>query len=231
MHKSLRILAGLTIAVAAASPLAAQVRKNAFTPLIGYILPMSEVIDGDFLKGEQTGGVMVGITAEFGLSKNFSLSAYAGSTIGLTQSFELTDKQDVFGGGAGEVYTFGAATTQLGATLVFRPMGVLPNGGPKAFYLEAGAAMNLLAVSDVQARGSGDQLAFGGSYPMAIFGAGYGIPMGPRTTAVIFARYNLALSEYDSDWLQDWNSQPPENSDPGLKSSSLLFGVGIRTGF
>jgi hypothetical protein len=91
--------------------------------------------------------------------------------------------------------------------------------------------MNFLSVSDVSARGSGDQLAFSGSYPMAVVGAGFSIPMGPRTTALIFARYNLALSEYDSDWLQDWNSQPPENSDPGQKSNSLLFGVGIRTGF
>jgi len=215
----------LTLGAAMASTAAAQVRRNAFTPFVSYALPLGNLASGANLDMKATGGVMVGITAEVGLSKVLALSAFAGSTIGLTQKFKVTDKQ------ASDEVTFGAATTQVGATLVFRPLGTLPNGGPRSFFLEAGGALNLLSVSDITARSSSTRLALGDNYPVLTFGAGLSFPMGPRATGLIFARYNLAMTEYNSTWLKDWNAAPPINSDPGKKVSVLMIGMGIRTGF
>jgi len=225
-RKWVTLIAGvLALGAATASTASAQVRRNAFTPFVSYALPLGNLASGSNLDMKATGGVMVGITAELGLSKVFALSAFAGSTIGLTQKFKVNDKL------AADEFTFGAATTQLGATLVFRPLGTLPNGGPRSFYIEAGGGLNVLSVADITARSNTSRLALGDNYPVVTVGAGVSFPMGPRATGLIFARYNLAMTEYNSTWLKDWNAAPPVNSDPGKKVSVLLVGIGIRTGF
>jgi hypothetical protein len=225
MNRAMRATVVLLLGAALASPAAAQVRRNAFTPFVSYALPLGNLASGPNLDMKATGGVMVGITGELGISKVFAISAFAGSTVGLTQSFKVNDKL------GGDEITFGAATTQVGATLVFRPLGTLPNGGPRSFFLEAGGGLNILSVADITARSGGNSLRLSDNYPVITFGGGLSFPIGPRATGLIFARYNLAMTEYNSAWLKDWNAVPPIDSDPGKKVSVLLVGVGIRTGF
>jgi hypothetical protein len=218
MRRKLCALLALAAVAAAASPLAAQARRNALTLSVGYISMTDPwVIEGTD-KFDQGGGILVGIQGEYGLSKQFAVSGFASSTLGLTQKMKF-DIQSI-----GVVYELGSSTTQVGASLIFRPLGTLPNGGPRSFFLEVGGGMNFGAASFIDdLTDPNDDLDVNDNWPFALLGAGLAFPMGPRTTAVVYARYNLALAEYSRPWF--------EGEDIGQKVNSIIVGAGIRTGF
>lgn len=231
--------AGLLVAalvLGTAGRAAAQSQGWAITPFAGMVVPLGNLVEyadpagPEFLQLEPTGGIMVGVTGELSLNKQFAISGFVSSTVGLTQSatqhFRCTAAS--CGSTITQDWEYGLATTQIGATFVIRPLGRLPNGAPKVFFLEAGAGLNMTQFSDVQDRSGDPAPSWNGSTPMVILGGGLTFRIGPRSTAVVFARYNMAMSEYTSDGLTDWNSVPPE--DPGQKVNVLFVGVGLRTG-
>lgn len=236
MRRTAAIL--LAVLAMSAGSAGAQSQGWAITPFAGFIAPLGNMVEyadpagPEFLQVEPTGGVMVGVVGELGLSKLLAVSGFLSSTVGLTQKATQHFRCTAASCGTAVVsdFQYGMATTQLGATLVIRPMGRLPNGAPKVFYLEAGGGLNMVQFSDVQDRSGGSEPApsWNGSWPMLILGGGLTFRIGPRSTAVVFARYNLGMSEYSSDGLDDWNSVPPP--DPGQKVNVLLVGVGLRTG-
>jgi hypothetical protein len=227
------VLAVAAMAAGSASGAAAQSQGWALTPFVGYIQPLNNLVEyadasvPQYLQVESSGGVMVGVNGELGLSKQFALSGFVSSTVGLTQKGTWHYR---LGAPNNFDYQYGMATTQFGATFVVRPLGRLPNGAPKVFYLEAGGGMNLLQVSDVVDRSgsTSNPLSWDASSPIVILGGGFTFRIGPRSTLVLFARYNMGMNEYTSDGLDDWNSVPPP--DPGQKVNLLLIGAGLRTG-
>ena len=126
------------------------------------------------------------------------------------------------------------ATTQFGGSLILRPLGRNPNGSPKLFFLEGGAAYQMLSFSDIRDRASATASpSWIQSSLIALFGGGFTFRVGPRATMVLFARYHLPLKEYSSAGLTDWNSVPCGSTpcpDTGKKVPSILVGVGLRTG-
>lgn len=225
------VLAGVLMAGAAGN-LSAQ-QGVALTPYIGYMTPLSGGVlveqntpgaGGCCLEVSAKGGIMVGAIGELSLAKQFAISAFAASTIGLTQkaTFDFTSS-------GGPSLELGMATTQFGGTFIVRPLGRSPNGAPKGFFIEAGAAYNLLAFSDVADR-SGGQAApsWNSSGPVGIAGGGLVFRVGPRASLSVFARYHHPFGEYESDGLTDWNNIPPP--DTPKKVGWLFIGAGLRTG-
>lgn len=229
--------AGLVVAVlavGAAAPGSAQSRGWAVTPHIGYTLPMNNLVEfadasiPGYLQVEPTGGIMVGLTGELGLNKQFAISGFVSSTVGLTQNATWHYS---FGPTAADKFDIDRpiATLQAGATFVVRPLGRLPNGAPKVFFLEAGMGLNQFQVPDITARqDTSEVLSWNSMVPGVLFGGGLTFRIGPRSTMVVFARYHMALGEYSSAGLDDWNSNPPP--DPGQKVNVLFIGAGLRTG-
>ena len=217
------------LAVGAAGRLTAQGQGWAVTPFVGYSLPLTNYVEPNnpscCLTVEKGGGVLVGLTGELSLSKQFAVSGFVSSTVGLSQ--HATWDYSLLG--AGE-FVLGAATNQLGATFVIRPLGRLPNGAPKVFFVEAGAALTQFRFSEVEDRSGGGTASpsWNANTTHAVFGGGLTFRIGPRSTLVLFGRYNMALSEYESDGLTDWNLIPPP--DVGQKVNILTMGVGLRTG-
>ena len=200
----------------------------ALTPYIGFWSPSGSLVEQNSasccLLVKPKSGILVGANAELSMSKHFGINAFAASTVGLTQKANFD-----FSSSGGSNLELGMATTQLGGTLVIRPMGRNPNGSPKVFYLEAGAAYTRLSFSDVTDRSStSTSPSWNSSGGMAIFGGGLTFRVGPRATLVVFGRYNMALSEYSSAGLDNWNSVPPP--DTPKKVNSIFVGVGLRTG-
>ena len=224
------------LAVGMAGRAAAQSQGWAITPFAGFVMPLGNLVEyadpgaPEFLQLEPTGGIMVGVNGELSLNKQFAVSGFISSTVGLTQKAtqHFRCSAATCGSTIVEDFQYGLATTQLGATFVVRPLGRLPNGAPKLFFLEAGAGLNMTQFSDVADRNGEPAPSWNGATPMIILGGGTTFRIGPRSTVVAFARYNMAMSEYTSDGLDDWNSVPPE--DPGQKVNVLLVGVGLRTG-
>jgi len=128
------------------------------------------------------------------------------------------------------IFDVGMATTQLGGTVILRPMGRNPNGSPKVFFVEAGGAYTRLSFSETQDRsgGSAPSPTWSSGSMMALVGGGFTFRVGPRATMVLFARYSIAMKEYTSAGLTDWNSAPPP--DIPKKVNLLMIGAGLRTG-
>jgi hypothetical protein len=206
----------------------------ALTPYIGYLIPSGNLVN-QFNPGsccmtlKTKGGIMVGGIGELSLAKQFALSIFAASTVGLSQKADFNQSS-----GGGSDLTLGMATTQFGGTLIIRPMGRNPNGSPKLFFLEAGAAYQQLSFSDIQDRTSSTASpSWNHSSMVGVFGGGLTFRVGPRATMVLFARYHLPFSEYSSPGLTDWNSVPCGGSpcpDTPKKVPSILIGAGLRTG-
>ncbi len=221
-------LAG-ALALVSAGRLSAQ-QGVALTPYIGYLSPSGNLVDQNnstcCLSVKAKSGFVVGAIGELSMSKHFAISAFASSTVGLSQSAEFNFNTASTTG----QLKLGLATTQFGGTFIVRPMGRNPNGSPKVFFLEAGAAYTRLSFSDVQDRTNGNTASpsWSSSGGDAIFGGGLTFRVGPRSTLVIFGRYDMMLSKYSSAGLDDWNSQPPP--DVAKKINSILIGVGLRTG-
>lgn len=232
--------AGLLVAalvLGTAGRAAAQSQGWAVTPYLGYTMPLTNLVEYNdasvpqWLQVEPSGGIMAGVTGELGLNKQFAISGFLSSTLALSQGASwhyswgstAADKYDV---------DYRIATTQLGATLVIRPLGRLPNGAPKVFFLEVGAGYTMFSVSDITSRQDSTEFpSWNSSSPNAVFGGGLTFRIGPRSTAVFFARYSMALSEYASDGLDDWNGLGTSAQvDPGQKANILFVGVGLRTG-
>jgi hypothetical protein len=217
------------LAVGVSGNLAAQ-QGVALTPYIGYLSPMGNLVDQNnsscCLTVKAKPGIQVGAIGELNMSKHFAISAFAASTVGLTQTAEFNFNTASTTG----LLKLGLATTQFGGTFIIRPLGRNPNGSPKVFFLEAGAAYTRLSFSDVQDRTNGNTASpsWGWSGGMGVFGGGFTFRVGPRSTLVLFGRYNMMLSTYSSAGLDDWNSQPPP--DTPKKSNMLFFGAGLRTG-
>ena len=206
----------------------AQSQGWAITPYVGYSLPSGNLVEPNnascCLTVDPSGGVIVGVNGELGLSKQFAVNAFISSTVGLSQG--ATWDYSLIGSG---VYDFGMATNEFGATFIVRPLGRLPNGAPKVFFLEAGAALTQLRFSEIQDRTSNNPSpTWNSNGTSAIFGGGLTFRIGPRSTLVIFGRYSLALKEYTSDGLTDWNSIPPP--DIAQKVNLITIGAGLRTG-
>jgi hypothetical protein len=226
------LLAGALIAGAAGTAVAQQ--GVALTPYIGYMTPLSGGVlveqnspgsGGCCLELTAKGGIMVGGIGELTLAKSLSISAFAASTIGLTQKSTFD-----FSTSGGSNLELGMAVTQFGGTLRLLPMGRAPNGAPKGFFVEGGAAYNVLSFSDVADRsgGSTPSPSWNSSSVVGIAGAGLVFRVGPRASLTIFARYHMALKEYSSDGLTAWNSVPPP--DTPKKVNWLFIGAGLRTG-
>lgn len=229
---------GLTLAVLACAvtvrTAAAQSQGWAVTPFAAFVQPSGNLVEGPFLDSDPSGGFAVGIIGELGLSKQLAVSGFASSTVGLSSTLTATFKDPSNPANNFEV-DFANAWTQIGASAVIRPLGRLPNGAPKIFWLEAGAGITRFSLADVTDR-SGDVTNFSwtGNFPSAVFGGGLTIRLTPRMTAVVIARYSLALSEYSSDGLDDWNGPctPGDATciDAGQKVNLLQVGVGFRSG-
>jgi len=227
------VLAVAALAAGSAARASAQSQGWAITPYIGYSQPLNNLVEyadpatPQYLQVESSGGAMVGVTGELGLSKQFALGGFVSSTVGLTQKgtwhyrLGAPDNFDI---------EYGMATTQFGATFIVRPLGRLPNGAPKVFYLEAGGGLNMFRVSQVVDRSGSttNPLSWDANSPIVVLGGGFTFRVGPRSTLVLFARYNMGMNEYKSDGLTDWNSVPP--ADPGQKVNVLFVGAGLRTG-
>jgi hypothetical protein len=226
------LLVGALVAGVAGSAAAQQ--GVALTPYIGYMTPMSGGVlveqnspgaSGCCLELTAKGGIMVGGIGELTLAKSLSISAFAASTVGLTQksTFDFTSS-------GGSNLELGMAVTQFGGTLRLLPMGRAPNGAPKGFFIEGGAAYNLLSFSDVADRSGGASASpsWNSSGIVGVAGGGLVFRVGPRASLTIFARYHHPLSEYESDGLTAWNSIPPP--DTPKKVGWLFFGAGLRTG-
>jgi hypothetical protein len=224
------LLAGALV-VAAAGSAAAQ-NSVALTPYLGYINPTGSLVEqnspgtsGCCLELKGSGGLMVGGIIELTLAKSLSISGFASSTLGLTQ--KATFDYSSLGGPTLEL---GMATTQFGGTLRLLPMGRNPSGAPKGFFLEGGAAYELLAFSDVQDRSGGSTTSpsWNSSGIVGVFGGGVVFNVGRRANLTIFGRYHMPFAEYTSDGLDDWNSVPPP--DTPKKAPTFFIGVGLRTG-
>jgi hypothetical protein len=223
------LLAGVLVA-ATAGNVAAQ-RSVALTPYFGYVSPIGSMVEqsspgtaGCCLEVSGSGGIMVGAIGEVSLAKSLSISGFAASTIGLTQkaTFDYSSLNNT-------ILELGMATTQLGGTLRVLPLGRSPNGAPKGFFVEAGAAYEILAISDVVDRSGGTAApSWNSSGVVGVFGGGAVFRVGRRASLTIFGRYHHALSEYSSPGLTAWNSIPPP--DVPKKVPSMFFGVGLRTG-
>jgi len=222
------LLAGVLV-VATAGSAAAQ-RSVAFTPYFGYLSPMGSLVEqnspgtsGCCLEVSSSGGLMVGAIGEMSLAKSLSISAFAASTIGLSQ--KATFDYSSLGG---SVLELGMATTQFGGTLRVLPLGRSPSGAPKTLFLEAGAAYEFLAFSDVNDKSGTTAKSWNSQGGIGIVGAGLVFPVGRRASLTIFGRYHVPFAEYSSDGLTEWNSVPPP--DTPKKVPSFLIGVGLRTG-
>jgi len=228
MHRRWTGLLSIALAAGVAGNLAAQ-QGVALTPFIGYTIPSGNLVQGPFLTLKAKSGITVGAIGELSLAKSLGIAAYAMSTVGLSQigTYDFP--------GSGASIEQGMATTQFGASLMLRPLGRNPNGSPKVFYLEAGAALNRFSFAAQRDRSDSTRVhSWNGSGLVGLFGGGFTFRVGPRATAVLFARYNLALKEYESDGLTDWNSGCAPNDasciDPGKKVNILTIGLGLRTG-
>jgi hypothetical protein len=233
MHRRWTGLLTIVLAAGIAGNLAAQ-QGVALTPFIGYSSPSGNLVERNnsscCMTLEPKGGIMVGAIGELSLAKQFGLSLFAASTVGLTQKANFD-----FSSGGGSNLQLGMATTQFGGSLIIRPLGRSPNGAPKGFYLEGGAAYQLLSFSDVADRSSTSTASpsWNSSTVAALFGGGLVFRVGPRASMTIFGRYIMPLSEYSSDGLDDWNSVPCGSGpcpDTPKKVSSIFVGVGLRTG-
>jgi len=224
-------LAFCAIALGAAGHLAAQ-QSWAITPYASYVSPSGDLVSGPFLVTALGGGANVGVQGEVALAKQIALGAYAASTIGLTSrsTFNFYDGAGTRQGGL----EFANAWTQFGATLILRPLGTLPNGAPKTFFLEAGAEMTRYGLAEATDRSGNPAPSWSGNWVSVVGGAGLVFRLTPRLTANIFGRYSYALSEYSSAGLDDWNSSctpgDPTCVDVGQKVNLLQVGVGIRAG-
>lgn len=225
------VLAVAALAAGSAARANAQSQGWAITPYIGYINPTGNLVQPDpatspacCLTIDPGGGAQVGVTGELGLSKQFAIAAFAASTVGLTQTSHWTTTPSA----GSEDFTQALAYSQFGATFVVRPLGRLPNGAPKVFYIEAGAAFNSTKFAEVQDRNATGTTTWSSSGGVGVVGAGLTFRIGPRSTLVLFGRYMLAFSEYSSDGLTDWNSVPPP--DVGQKVNLIFVGAGLRTG-
>jgi len=208
-------------------------RSWAITPYVTYVMPSGNLVEGIFLNLETAAGVNVGIQGEVALAKQLALAGHAASTLGLSSATTFVFDPT----GASTSTEFANAWTQFGATLILRPLGTLPNGAPKTFWLEGGAEMTRygLAAPVDRTAGGGSDLSWSGSWVSAVAGAGFTFRLTPRLTANVFGRYSFALSEYSSPGLDDWNSPCPDPNDAtcvdfGQKVNLLQIGVGIRAG-
>ncbi len=214
---------------ASAGTAAAQGQGWAVTPFAAYTAPSGNLVEGPFLILDPGPGFVVGITGELGLTKQIALSASASSTVGLTSMSGVEFPQDPTSN-----FDIANAWTQFGATAIIRPLGRLPNGAPKVFWVEGGASLTRFSLADVQNRTGQAAPSWTSNSMTAMFGGGFTLRLTPRMTAVVFGRYTLALSEYESDGLTDWNSPctPGDATciDAGQKVNLLQVGVGFRTG-
>lgn len=222
-------LAAAGLLMGSAGTAAAQSQGWAITPFAAYTLPSGNLVEGPFLDANPSGGAVVGLIGELGLSKQLAVSGFASSTLGLTSTVALEDPTDPT-----NALELANAWTQLGATAIVRPLGRLPNGAPKIFWLEAGAAITRFSLAEVRDRSGGEAPSWTGNFPSVVFGGGFTLRLTPRMTAVVFGRYSLALSEYSSDGLDDWNApcSPGDATciDAGQKVNLLQVGVGFRSG-
>ena len=222
----------LALALGATGTAVAQ-QGVALTPYIGYLVPSGNLVDQFDATCCMTlkthSGIMVGGIGELSLSKHFALGLFAASTIGLSQKANFDQST-----AGGSNLDLGMATTQFGGTFIVRPMGRNPNGSPKVFFLEAGAAYQALSFSDITDRNSSNASpSWNHSGGVGIFGGGFTFRVGPRATMVLFGRYNMALAAYSSPGLTAWNSVPCGATacpDTPKKVSSIFIGAGLRTG-
>jgi hypothetical protein len=228
--RSARLL--LVLLLAGVGDLAAQ-QSVAFTPFIGLMHPMQDLVvpatPTQYLRVTAKDGIQVGATAELNMSKHLAFTGFAASTIGLTQKATFHDIP------TNSLVEQGMASTQVGATLMLRPLGRNANGSPNLFYVEGGAAYNMFSFAEIQDRNNPTQTSsWNASSLMGIIGGGLTFRVGRSATMVLFARYHLALKAYDSPGLTDWNSPcaPGDATciDRAQKVNLLLVGAGLRTG-
>jgi len=222
-------------------------------PMASYVMPGGDwvkqvnvnglVINGVPTPGTFTyglkpgGGVSVGVIAEISLSKSLSLAGQAGRTLGGMQTLQ----ENYFSSGAnatGNEYTVDMATTNLGAMLIFRPLGRTPSGAPKTLYVELGGGINIYNVSQgFTSAGATNTDVFSYDYntPTLMGGLGFSFPVGRRVSLQLFGRGYYQLNAYDSgvlaptgDVSQTSNTQV--SSANGEKTLLYQFGAGLRVG-
>jgi hypothetical protein len=215
-----------------AAPLEAQARTTiSVMPIASYVLPSGDWTDNDSLRLAPGGGVAVGLSAEVSLGKTLSVTGEVSRTLGLTQHLdaEIPAFEDPSAGIPGVLRT-DLTTTSLAGTVVFRPMGRLPNGLPRGVFIEAGGTLVLYNVgTGFQPTSGSEELDFNWSTVAITGGAGVAFPAGRRFAIQVFGRALVQLSEHGSQGLDDWNSIVG-TSVVGEKSLLLQFGVGLRVG-
>ena len=183
------------------------------------------------------GGISVGVIAELSMSKSLSLAAQVGRTLGGMQTLE----ENYFSSGAsgtGNVFTVDMATTNLGAMLVFRPLGRTPSGAPKTLYLELGGGVNIYNVSQGFTSAGAtntDVFSYDYSTPALMAGLGFSFPVGRRVSLQLFGRGYYQLSEYDAGVLAssgdvNQTSLTQISSAQGEKTMLFQFGAGLMVG-
>ena len=199
----------------------------AFTPIGGYIMPMDDFTkQNDTLNLMPQGGIYLGLTVEFNLSKALSLTASATRTLGGLQGIEATTPLS-----GTTTFENDMATTELYATILFRPLGRLPSGAPNKLFVELGGGMTMYDISTgwTDPNDPNNRLAdFNDQVPFVTAGAGLSFPVGPRSSLLLFARYQMAMTEYGG--LDNYNSAPPVTAIETQKVNLLQFGAGLRVG-
>ena len=231
MNRNWLAVAAALATAASAARVEAQARSSiSIIPIAGYMMPMGKWTDSDTIRLEPGGGIFVGVTAEYSVNKTFSVTAQAIRTLGLTQ--KMTFAAPEFGVGVPAALETDMTTTQLLGTLLFRPLGRLPNGAPKTVYFEVGGGFTLYDVSQgfTNPLGASDVLDFNSSTAVVTGGAGLSFPIGPRASLQVFGRANYGLSAYSSPGLDKWNGYPPPSNVQGEKPLVLLLGAGLRIG-
>ena len=229
MNRNWLAVAAALATAASAARVEAQARSSiSIIPIAGYMVPMGKWTDSDTIRLEPGGGIFVGVTAEYSMNKSVSITAQALRTLGLTQTMTM-GAPTFFGTTKLET---DMTSTQILGTIIFRPLGRLPNGAPKTVYFEVGGGFTLYDVGQgfQNPSGQNDVLDFNSSTAMIAGGAGLSFPIGPRASLQVFGRANYQLSEYSSEGLDTWNGYPPPSSVQGEKSLVMLLGAGLRIG-
>ena len=188
-------------------------------------------------------GLSVGLIVELGLSKQFSLAAQVGRSLGGLQKthadFFVSDAGDPTCPPADCSGETDMTTTNLGAMLIIRPLGRTPTGAPRTLYLEVGGGINYYDVSRgfVTASGTTDDY-FNFSYhtPTAMAGIGFSFPLGRRVSLQLFGRGYLQTQKYNAPALAsssgvlngftDTSGKPFQGQKPLL----IQIGAGLRVG-
>lgn len=188
------------------------------------------------------GGLSVGLVVEYAINKQLSLAGQVGRTLGGLQKGQMQFfVNPTYAPRDSNTYETDMTTTNLGAMLVFRPLGRTPSGAPNKVYIELGGGLNLYSFSaGFRNPGPTDEfLNFDYNTPYVMAGAGVSLPVGRRVSLQIFGRVYNQMQEYNAPTLTSTNGALNQIFGGGTSTGTvpkgekpllLQFGMGLRVG-